>query len=225
VSQLRLLYRAFASSSANALCGPPAPLRRSRRRVSLACAVAPAFAGGLEVVAAATTPPDAGAPSGAGRRMPPPCGGPVRRKSRGGRSGRSLLPIPGPPMGAPLGRLPLGGWAGFARRSLSSSGARSNRVMMDCISSLLGASIKAKPFDSCVSGLRMTLIWSATRFSAVSHDLISSEVTQAGKFPRKTVKLISWYLSLSFSLLVQAARQFLIGVCEDTTGQPWFAGS
>src|ERR1700712_4104897 len=51
--------------------------------------------------------------------------------------------------------------------------------------------MKANPFDSCVSGLRMTLIASATRFSEDSHDLISSAVTQTGRFPRKTVKLIS----------------------------------
>ncbi len=50
--------------------------------------------------------------------------------------------------------------------------------------------MNAKPFDSWVSGLRMTLTLSATRFSAASHDLMSSAVTQRGKFPRKTVKLI-----------------------------------
>ena len=78
--------------------------------------------------------------------------------------------------------------------------------------------MKAKPLDSCVSGLRMTLIWSATRFSAVSHDLMSSAVTQAGKFPRKTVKLISWYLSLSFGTFDPCH------VCEDTTGRRYAAG-
>src|SRR5450432_2298575 len=62
--------------------------------------------------------------------------------------------------------------------------------MMLFISSAFGESIKAKPFDSWVSGLRMTLTLSATRFSAVSHDLISSAVTQRGRFPRNTVKLI-----------------------------------
>lgn len=50
--------------------------------------------------------------------------------------------------------------------------------------------MKAKPFDSWVSGLRMTLIESATRFSAFNHDLISSAVTQVGRFPKNTVKLI-----------------------------------
>ena len=59
--------------------------------------------------------------------------------------------------------------------------------MIDCISSEFGASMKAKPLDSCVSGLRMTLIVSATRFSALSQDLMSSAVTQTGRFPRKTV--------------------------------------
>src|SRR5690349_23031547 len=62
--------------------------------------------------------------------------------------------------------------------------------MMEFIYSAFGASINAKPLDSCVSGLRITLIASATRFSAVSHPLISSAVTQVGKLPRKTVKLI-----------------------------------
>ncbi len=36
----------------------------------------------------------------------------------------------------------------------------------------------------------MTLTSSATRFSDASHDLMSSLVTHAGRFPRKTVKLI-----------------------------------
>src|SRR5690242_10036566 len=62
--------------------------------------------------------------------------------------------------------------------------------MVAFISSVFGASINAKPLDSCVSGLRITLIASATRFSAVSHPLISSAVTQVGKLPRNTVKLI-----------------------------------
>lgn len=50
--------------------------------------------------------------------------------------------------------------------------------------------MNAKPFDSWVSGLRITLTASATRFSEESHDLISSAVTQTGRFPRKTVKLM-----------------------------------
>src|SRR5579862_2274372 len=62
--------------------------------------------------------------------------------------------------------------------------------MIAFISSVFGASINAKPLDSCVSGLRITLIASATRFSAESQPLMSSAVTQAGKLPRKTVKLI-----------------------------------
>src|SRR5580658_6535277 len=62
--------------------------------------------------------------------------------------------------------------------------------MIAFISSVFGDSINAKPLDSCVSGLRITLIASATRFSAASQPLISSAVTQAGKLPRKTVKLI-----------------------------------
>src|SRR5258708_31870867 len=62
--------------------------------------------------------------------------------------------------------------------------------MMEFISSAFGASMNAKPFDSCVSGLRITLIASATRFSACSHPLMSSAVTQTGKLPKKTVKLI-----------------------------------
>src|SRR6202011_5241201 len=43
---------------------------------------------------------------------------------------------------------------------------------------------------SCVSGLRITFTSSYTRFSALSQDLISSFVTQTGRLPRKTVKLI-----------------------------------
>src|SRR5437660_12882512 len=50
--------------------------------------------------------------------------------------------------------------------------------------------MNAKPLDSSVSGLRITLTASATRLSAVSQPLISSAVTQTGKLPRKTVKLI-----------------------------------
>src|SRR5579864_8531656 len=88
------------------------------------------------------------------------------------------------------------GCAGLARKSRSSSGARSKRRMMDCISSAVGASIKANPFDSWVSWLRITLIESATRSSAVNHCLISSAVTQVGRFPKKTVKLIQSFCSL-----------------------------
>src|ERR1700678_208404 len=62
--------------------------------------------------------------------------------------------------------------------------------MIKLICSELGVSINAKPFDSRVSGLRITLTSSYTRFSALSQDLISSLVTQTGKFPRNTVKLI-----------------------------------
>ena len=92
--------------------------------------------------------------------------------------------------------LPFGGCAGLARSTRSSSGARSKRRMIAFISSWLGASMKAKPFDSCVSGLRITLTASATRLSEVSHDLMSSAVTQTGRFPRKTVKLIRLVLAL-----------------------------
>ena len=62
--------------------------------------------------------------------------------------------------------------------------------MIEFISSAFGASMNAKPLDSCVSGLRMTFTASETKPSAVSQDLISSAVTQTGRFPRKTVKLI-----------------------------------
>src|SRR5205085_11327088 len=92
----------------------------------------------------------------------------------------------------PLASLGLEGCAGLALRSRSSSGARSKRRMMDCISSAVGASIKAKPLDSWVSWFRITLIESATRSSAVSHCLISSAVTQVGRLPKKTVKLIQF---------------------------------
>ena len=72
--------------------------------------------------------------------------------------------------------------------------------MILCISSPFGASMKAKPFDSCVSGFRMTLIESATRLSAWSQDLMSSAVTQVGRFPRKTVQLILWYVFYSVGI-------------------------
>ena len=49
--------------------------------------------------------------------------------------------------------------------------------------------MNANPFDSCVSGFRITFTSSYTRFSALSQDLMSSLVTQTGKFPRNTVKL------------------------------------
>lgn len=94
---------------------------------------------------------------------------------------------------APFGR---GGRAGFARRMRSSSGARSKRRMIESISSRFGASMKAKPLDSWVSGLRITLTSSATRFSARNHERMSSFVTQAGRFPRNTVKLIQRRSSL-----------------------------
>jgi hypothetical protein len=92
--------------------------------------------------------------------------------------------------------LPFGGWAGLARNRRSSSGARSNLRMIDCISSDVGASTKANPFDSCVSWFRITFTASATRSSAASHCLISSAVTQTGRLPRKTVKLIQLILLL-----------------------------
>src|SRR4051812_36431550 len=68
--------------------------------------------------------------------------------------------------------------------------------MIACISSAVGASTNAKPFDSCVSWFRMTLTESATRSSAASHCLMSSAVTQVGRLPRKTVKLIQLILLL-----------------------------
>src|ERR1700676_3363130 len=86
----------------------------------------------------------------------------------------------------------------------SCSGARSKRRMIDCISSVFGVSMNANPFDSCVSGFRITFTSSYTRFSALSQDLISSLVTQTGKFPRKTVKLI---LASRYSVLGDLARQ------------------
>ena len=97
---------------------------------------------------------------------------------------------------APRTSFPFGGCAGFARSSRSSSGARSNRRMIACISSAVGASTNAKPLDSCVSWLRITLTASATRSSAASHCLISSAVTQVGRLPRNTVKLIQLILLL-----------------------------
>src|SRR5271170_4710284 len=62
--------------------------------------------------------------------------------------------------------------------------------MIRFISSEFGVSMNANPLDSWVSGLRITLTSSYTRFSALSQDLMSSFVTQTGKFPRNTVKLI-----------------------------------
>ena len=111
---------------------------------------------------------------------------PRRDRSAGGAAAIGVAPGAVPDFGAPLGR---GGWAGFARSKRSSRGARSKRRMIAFISSWFGASMKAKPLDSWVSGLRMTLMESATRFSAVSQDLISSAVTQTGRFPRNTVQL------------------------------------
>ncbi len=96
----------------------------------------------------------------------------------------------------PRTSFPFGGCAGFARRSRSSNGARSKRRMIDCISSAVGASTKAKPLDSCVSWLRITFTASATKSSAASHCLMSSAVTQVGRLPRKTVKLIQLVLLL-----------------------------
>ncbi len=129
--------------------------------------------------------------SPAGRASPEgraPNAEPSRRRSAPMRpSGRE----PGGPV------RPLGGCAGLARRSLSSSGARSNRRMIDCISSPFGASMKAKPLDSWVSGFRITLMESATRASAFNHDWMSSAVTQVGRLPRKTVKLIRGGVSLT----------------------------
>ncbi len=108
--------------------------------------------------------------------------------------GRPPGPDPGPDPGpCPFG---LGGCAGLARSKRSSKGARSKRRMIAFISSAFGASINAKPLDSCVSGWRITLIASATKFSALSQPLISSAVTQAGKLPRNTVKLIGDCLQL-----------------------------
>src|SRR5205807_2592472 len=68
------------------------------------------------------------------------------------------------------------------------------RRMIACISSGVGASTNAKPFDSWVSWLRITLTASATRSSAASHCLMSSAVTQVGRLPRNTVKLIQLIL-------------------------------
>ena len=165
-------YKAFASSSAKALCGPPTPVRftalffvrRGRSNTATAvCGGGPAkldaLTGGFDAEGGGPLAPD---------RPPGPCGGPCGED----------------------GPLDLGGCAGLARSKRSSRGARSNRRIMECISSAFGASINAKPFDSCVSGLRITLIASATRLSALSQPLISSAVTQTGRLPRNTVKLI-----------------------------------
>jgi hypothetical protein len=169
-------YRAFASSSAKALWGPPDPLRFTalffvRRGRSKAVAVCGGEAAKLDMLTGGFDA-EGGGPL-APDRPPGPCDGPWVEE----------------------GPLDLGGCAGLARSRRSSRGARSNRRMMECISSAFGASINAKPFDSCVSGLRITLIASATRFSALSHPRISSAVTQTGKFPRNTVKLIRWFSS------------------------------
>ena len=129
--------------------------------------------------------------AGAGVRRGAACGpacldGPDRCRMTG--ADRSAAGPPDRPSAAcPFG---FGGWAGLARSRRSSSGARSKRRMIAFISSVFGASINANPLDSCVSGLRITLIASATRFSAASQPLMSSAVTQAGRLPRKTVKLI-----------------------------------
>jgi hypothetical protein len=169
-------YKAFASSSAKALCGPPEPerftllflARRGRSNAATVC-------GGVPPKLVAGTWEDAEGLDAAG-------GGPLEPERP-----------PGPccdPCDGGGGPLDFGGCAGLARSKRSSRGARSNRRMMECISSAFGASINAKPFDSCVSGLRITLIASATRFSALSQPLISSAVTQTGRLPRNTVKLI-----------------------------------
>ena len=71
--------------------------------------------------------------------------------------------------------------------------------------------MKANPFDSCVSGLRITFTSSYTRFSAFNQDLISSLVTQTGKFPRKTVKLILKVLLAPLGVLTDSLRQKTIG--------------
>ena len=164
-------YKALVSSSANALCGPPALFCRRMAPLGLR-----ARRGGRSPIATGPVPcgpaPAAPAPED-GIGLPP---------------GRPPGPDPGPDPGpCPFG---LGGCAGLARSKRSSKGARSKRRMIAFISSAFGASINAKPLDSCVSGLRITLIASATKFSAVSQPLISSAVTQAGKLPRNTVKLI-----------------------------------
>jgi len=166
-------YRAFASSSAKALCGP-----RSLERFM------PPF---FFARRGRSNPPLPGPPA------PPlvPCAGPLGCPPLG----CPPAPAAGPPACPPACPLDFGGCAGLARSSRSSRGALSNRRMIECISSALGASMNAKPLDSCVSGLRMTLIASATRFSAVSQPLMSSAVTQAGRLPRKTVKLIRWLSS------------------------------
>src|SRR5215471_11381722 len=69
--------------------------------------------------------------------------------------------------------------------------------------------MNAKPLDSCVSGLRITLIASATRLSALSQPLMSSAVTQAGRLPRKIVKLIRRFVvnSVGGDLLPEIIRK------------------
>jgi hypothetical protein len=171
-------YNAFASSSAKALCGPPLLdrftalffARRGRSKAAAVCGGVPPkldAAGALDIAGGFEA---AGGGPLAPERPPGPC-------DDGG------------------GPLDFGGCAGLARSKRSSRGARSNRRMMECISSAFGASINAKPLDSCVSGLRITLIASATRFSALSQPLISSAVTQTGRLPRNTVKLIRRFSS------------------------------
>lgn len=121
------------------------------------------------------------------RVAPPPL--PDRRSLRPPRA-PSDLATPGPPL--LLTGPPFVGCAGLARRILSSSGARSNRRIIACISSCVGASTNANPLDSCVSWFRITLTESETRSSADSHCLMSSAVTQVGRLPKKTVKLINF---------------------------------
>ena len=171
-------YRALASSSANALCGPPAA------RLAPAALRLPRLGGRWSATGAAATGGELWLETGAVTAGCCALGGwyaGLSGRCSGPRSGRS------PGRAAPFG---LGGCAGFARSRRSSRGARSKRRIMEFISSVFGASMNANPLDSCVSGLRITLIASATRFSAVSQPLISSAVTQTGKLPKKTVKLI-----------------------------------
>jgi hypothetical protein len=58
---------------------------------------------------------------------------------------------------------------------------------------------------------------SATRASAFSHDWMSSAVTQVGKLPRKTVKLIRWGVSLTGDLTKIIARLQSSGSFYGTT--------